>query len=188
MQEDDDDDLMTEAAKGSDLAFRRLVRRHGPRLRSHLRHLLRSDPIAEELASETLWRAWKKAPGWKRGEAKLTTWLYTVASNLAKDHWRQQARHATETSLPLEAEQDLLDRLEDPLTPEEIFSQKSRVQQVERFMAELPDRQRQALMLAVQEDCSTAEIAAIMTLSPGAVEQLLVRARRTLRDKIRRVQ
>lgn len=83
---------------------------------------------------------------------------------------------------------DLLDEIEatEP-GPEHTLAAQSHLAAVMRNVDELPDNQRKALMLSVQEEMSVAEIASVLRQSIGSVEQLIVRARRQLREKNRRL-
>lgn len=181
MRDEDDDRLMAAAGKGDERAFNRIVQRHGPPLHKFVARVLRSDADAEEIASETLWRAWKQAPKWRSGGAKLSTWLFTVANNLAVDKRRRSKKTALGGDDRLDALTDL------QANPEQALTAQNHLEAVMRFVDELPDNQKKALLLSVQEDMSVAEIASVLGHSVGAIEQLLVRARRQLREKNRRL-
>jgi RNA polymerase sigma-70 factor (ECF subfamily) len=128
-------------------------------------------------------RVWVKAPGWRPGAdipdetgsfrpARFSTWLYRVVVNLSIDRKRRPGHAplelAGETPDPAERADDLLARTE--LTA-----------RVAAAVSDLPERQRAALALCFYEGLSNREAAEILSLTPGAVESLLVRARRTLR-------
>lgn len=175
----DDDALMAAIGDGDERAFNRIVQRYGPPLHNYVHRYLRSEADAEEITSETLWRAWKQAPKWQPNRAKLSTWLFTVANNLATDHWRRTRKRAEDMA-------DLIPDLADNAPgPEQYATAQSQLNSVSRFIDELPVQQRQALTLSVHEEMSVAEISAVLGASIGATEQLLVRARRTLRERNR---
>lgn len=186
MQDDDEDKLMAAAGNGDERAFNRIVQRHGPSIHNFVARTLQSDADAEEIASETLWRAWKQAPKWRPGGAKLSTWLFTVANNLVVDKQRRRRNVPTE-NVPMGGD-DWLDGLADSRPgPEQALTAQSHLKAVMRFVDDLSENQRKVLLLSVQEEMSSTEIASVLGQSVGAVEQLLVRARRQLRDKNRRL-
>jgi RNA polymerase sigma-70 factor (ECF subfamily) len=117
-------------------------------------------------------RVWRHAPRWKTSGAKFTTWLYRVVVNLCIDRTRRIKPNAGEVP------EDLSDSAPGPAATLEIQQTSDRVR--EAVMA-LPDRQKEAMVLCFFEELSNAEAADILEVSVGALEQLLVRARRSLR-------
>ena len=122
-------------------------------------------------------RVWTKAPNWRKAEgdfpsARFTTWLYRVVVNLGIDRKRRPAMSA------LEAAGDPADPADSALRTLEKAQLSGRVAAA---VAALPERQRTALTLCFYEGLSNREAADILALSPGAIESLLVRARRSLR-------
>jgi RNA polymerase sigma-70 factor, ECF subfamily len=135
---------------------------------------------AEEIAQEAFLRVWTKAPNWRSAEgdfpaARFTTWLYRVVVNLGIDRKRRPAMNA------LEAAGDPVDPADSALRTLEKAQLSDRVAAA---VAALPERQRTALTLCFYEGLSNREAADILALSPGAVESLLVRARRSLREAL----
>jgi RNA polymerase sigma-70 factor (ECF subfamily) len=130
----------------------------------------------EEIAQEAFARVWSHAARWRPigggGNARFTTWLYRIVVNLAIDRKRRPSLAA-------------IDEVEEPIDEaDDGFAQIHRRQvsdAVAAAMARLPERQRVALALCFFEGMSNIEAGKIMSLSVGAVESLLVRARRTLR-------
>jgi len=172
-----DEDLMMRIGNGDCTAFGELVRRHLGRAVAVAQRVTGSRSDAEEIAQEAFLRVWTKAPTWQsaNGElrgARFTTWLYRVVFNLGIDRKRRPAMST------LEAAGDPTDPADSALHALE-KAQLSR--RVANAVAALPERQRAALTLCFYEGLSNREAADILALSPGAVESLLVRARRSLR-------
>lgn len=168
---------MVRIGNGDRVAFGILVRRHLDRVVGVAQRLTGSRGDAEEIAQETFMRVWQKAPHWRAAEgdfrgARFTTWLYRVVVNLGIDRRRRPTMSA-------------LDVGDDPADPAESALQAMERRQmstrVAAAVAALPERQRTALTLCFYEGLSNRDAAEIMTLTPGAIESLLVRARRTLR-------
>ena len=171
-----DETLMAAIAAGDQLAFARLVERHLARTVGLATRLMGSRADGEEIAQEAFARVWSHASRWRPmgggGNARFTTWLYRIVVNLAIDRKRRPALAA-------------IDEVEEPIDEaDDGFTQIHRRQvsdAVAAAMMRLPERQRVALALCFFEGLSNIEAGKIMSLSVGAVESLLVRARRTLR-------
>lgn len=180
-----DEDLMMRIGNGDRVAFGELVRRHLSKAVAVAQRVTGSRGDAEEIAQEAFLRVWTKAPTWRspkgrsaEGEfrgARFTTWLYRVVVNLGIDRKRRPAMSA------LEAAGDPADPADSALHAMEKAQLSARVAAA---VATLPERQRAALTLCFYEGLSNREAADILALTPGAVESLLVRARRSLRDAL----
>ena len=166
-----DDVLIARFAAGDRVAARVLTARHAPRVLALARRMLRDEAEAEDVAQEAMLRLWRGAEAWRPGEAKLSTWLHRVAANLCIDRIRKRGR---------------LSEAEAPETEDESPSALARMAEAERGAAlraaldDLPDRQRQAVLLRHFAELSNPEIAARMDLSVEAVESLVARGRRGL--------
>jgi RNA polymerase sigma-70 factor (ECF subfamily) len=172
-----DDLLMQRAGAGDGAAFGLLVERHAGRARAMALRLTGNAADADETLQEALLRAWRKAPTWRAndagaGTASFSTWLARVVVNLCIDRRRRPA------SLPLEVAGDPPDRAPDI---ERRIASRETSAAVAAAIDRLPDRQRAALLLCHFEAFSNAEAAAMLAVSIGALEGLLVRARRSLR-------
>jgi len=130
---------------------------------------------ADEIVQDTFWRAWKAAKKWQPGGAKVSTWLYRLAANRTIDYRRVEGRRRAD---PLGEDQDFED---ETANAERSLGDRQRLSSMQAAIAELPDRQRMAIILSAQQD-------EILGSSEGAVEQLMVRARKTLRDRYRRLE
>ena len=181
-QDPEDDTLLVSAGRGDQVAFNRLVQRHAPRLHAVARRYGCSEADADEIVQDTFWRVWKAAKKWQPGGAKVSTWLYRLAANRTIDYRRVEGRRRTDS---LSEDQDFED---ETANAERSLGDRERLSAMLAAIAKLPDRQRMAIILSAQQDKSNAEIAEILESSEGAVEQLMVRARKTLRDQYRRLE
>ncbi len=186
MQDELDDALMARAGRGDKSAFAVLVRRHLARATAIAQRILGNRSDAEEVVQEAFLRCWQKAPDWqpaespgsaaKAGErAQFATWLYRVLTNLCLDRRRRPQ------PVELEAAGEIADTRDDGFAQTERGEVGKRVAEA---MARLPDRQRAALALCYYEDLGNIEAAAALNISIGALESLLVRGRRALRDSL----
>jgi RNA polymerase sigma-70 factor, ECF subfamily len=175
MDEASDEDLMARIATGDEPAFRLLARRYAGRAVSLARRITGNDADAEEVVQEALLRVWTNAPRW-RPLAAFRTWFYRVVLNLCLSRRRRGAPF-----VPLAAAGD-------PPDPSADVAAAAERDETERRIAvaigDLPDRQRAAIVLTYHEGLSNAETAAILETSVSSVEALLVRAKRTLREKL----
>ena len=166
--------LLARYATGDRMAARVLVLRLSPRLLSYVYRMLRDRAEAEDVVQEALLRLWRMAPDWRTGEARVTTWLYRVATNLVTD--RQRARQRRR-----------LAALEDAPEPADAapgavaqLIEADRMAALEAALARLPERQRQAVILRHLEGLSNPEIAVILEIGVEAVESLTARGKRAL--------
>merc|ERR1711965_1104597 len=91
MSDCSDEDLLGAYAAGEPAAARALTVRLGPKAFGLAMRMLGDRAEAEDVAQEALLRLWRAAPGWRTGEAKVSTWLYRVVSNLCIDRiWRRR--------------------------------------------------------------------------------------------------
>ena len=170
-----DAELLGRYAAGDQASARILTFRHAPRVLALARRVLGDPTEAEDVTQETMLRMWKIAPDWQADQAALGTWLYRVANNLCIDRLRRRRRRsdAEVPDLPDDSP-GVLHRLEAG----------DRATALQAALADLPDRQRIAVVLRHFEDRSNPEIAAVLETSVEAVESLLARARRDLAARL----
>lgn len=166
--------LLARYAAGDRMAARALVLRLSPRLLSYVYRMLRDRAEAEDVVQEALLRLWRMAPEWRSGEARVTTWLYRVATNLVTDRLRARHRHRGTA----------LDDAPEPAdgAPGAVAQliEADRMAALEAALARLPERQRQAVILRHLEGLSNPEIATILEIGVEAVESLTARGKRAL--------
>lgn len=169
-----DEVLLARYAQGDRSAARVLVLRLSPRVLGYAARLLGDRAEAEDVAQEALVRLWKIAPDWRAGEAQVTTWLYRVVTNLVTDRHRARQRRA---ATALDEAPEVADA-----TPGAVAQmiEADRMAALDTALAQLPDRQRQAVVLRHIEGMTNPEIAAIMEIGVEAVESLTARGKRAL--------
>ena len=172
-----DDALLLERCAARDAtAFRSLMARHLASVVRTARRITASHSEAEDVAQETFLKLWNGADGVTVSSAGLGPWLRRVAANLAIDVLRKGKRLDVTDEVPeQEAPADQLDELEAA----------DRAGRVEEALARLPERQRIAIGLFHFEELSQREVADAMAISEDALESLLARARRRLRDLLK---
>ena len=178
---------MERLAGGQDAALNDLMARHARPVFQFLCRMLGNEDDANDLAQETFVRVYQHRTRFRPG-ARFTAWLYTIAANLARNHYRWLARHPT-VSLGAESEttgQSIGEALpsSDP-SPEGAAVAAERAAVVRAAVGKLPAELREVIILCEWEDVSAAEAAAILDTTPKAVENRLYRARKLLRDRLK---
>ncbi|MDF1740960.1 MAG: sigma-70 family RNA polymerase sigma factor [Verrucomicrobiales bacterium] len=173
-----DDRLASAAAAGDDEAFCKLVELHQERVFHFCFRWLRNSEDAREAAQDTFIRVYEAIPRYeKRG--KFTTWLYRIALNLCRDHFKSKAarqRRATQSF------GDVQEPSICPLArPDETAAKTDEHARMQEEIMALPDKLRAAVVLFALEGLSQSDCAAILKCSVRAVEGRLYRAREILR-------
>ncbi|HMQ58747.1 MAG TPA: sigma-70 family RNA polymerase sigma factor [Rhizobiaceae bacterium] len=171
-----DDDLMAQIAKGDERAYSLLVSRHLQRVRAVAYGFCANHADTDDIAQSVFWKVWTHAGSFEPGAAKFTTWLYRITTNACIDHGRRK-RLKSWIGLDVIAEW-----VADRSDPAREHAGRTELAETRKALDALPERQRLALMLSVEGEMANGEIGAALGLTTGAVEQLLVRARRSLRD------
>ena len=170
-------------------AFAELVELYNHRLITVLHHLLGRAEGAEDLAQEVFLRVYRVRKKY-RPRAKFSTWLFTIANNLALNALRtRQRKPVVALNLrdsgplgPRPAEQLVRDRADQPV---QHMQQQELAGIVQQAIDQLNERQRLAVILNKFEDMSYEDIAEVMGLSVKAVKSLLCRAREKLRETLK---
>ncbi len=174
-----DDALLALYAGGDRAAARALTVRLTPRVLSLAMRMLGDAAEAEDVAQEAMLRLWKIAPDWRAGEAKVSTWLYRVASNLCTDRLRRRRGIGLDEAFGPGVEPE-----DEQPRPEDRLQAADRATALQAALAELPERQRQAVVLRHLEGLSNPEIAAVMDIGVEAVESLIARGKRGLASRL----
>lgn len=170
---DPDLELVRLVAQGDGAACAELVDRHLGRITAFAARMLSERAEAEEVAQEVFLRVWKHAERWEPGRALFSTWLHKVALNLCYDRLRRQREVSLPEGVEPEGHED---------SPEKALRRKERAHRVSRAVASLPERQRAAISLCHYQELGNIEAAGIMNISVEALESLLGRGRRRLRE------
>lgn len=172
-----DEALFWRIGGGDPAATRILVDRKVRRLLGLASRLLGDRAEAEDVVQEIFLRPWRQAPNWRTGEATLDTWLYRVAFNLCTDRLRKR-RETHVAAVP--------DRVDPAPGPDHGIAEREQQRQVAEGLTDLPQRQREAIVLQYYEGLSNSDAASIMGINVEAFESLLARARRNLRKSFGR--
>lgn len=175
MTADPDGELVARAGQGDRAAAQLLVHRHLPKMLSLARRMLGNGAAAEDATQDAFLKLWIHAPRWRPGAARFETWLYRVTLNQCYDRLRKRK------TAGLEEAGLVADTAPDP----EAQSQASGIAgHVHTALATLPERQRAAILLCHFDGCGNIEAAEILGVSVEALESLLARGRRTLKEKL----
>ena len=174
--EDPDGDLVARIADGDHAAARALMARHLPRVLNLSRRMLGSRAEAEDVAQDVFLRVWTHAARWQPGAAKFETWLHRVAMNLCYDRLRRK-------------KPTNIDAIPEPIDPAPgpagtlFLAQLGAA--VDAALNALPERQKEAIVLCHHQGLSNIDAADVLGVSVEALESLLSRGRRTLKDKLK---
>jgi RNA polymerase sigma-70 factor (ECF subfamily) len=169
-------------------AFAQLVEHYQHRLVAVMHHLVGSADEAEDLAQEVFLRVYRARKKY-RPRSKFSTWLFTIANNLALNALRNRQRKP-QVSLPAQESGPLGPRPAEQIVPDRGSGPMQRLQKqelaalVRQALEGLNERQRMAVVLNKFEDMNYAEIAEVMGLTTKAVKSLLSRARMNLRTAL----
>lgn len=170
---------MLSYAGGDAGAFEQLYGRHRERLYRFLVAQLRDPALADELFQDTWQRVIAARGGW-RPEAAFATWLYRIARNLLADHWRAR-RHRPPS--PSDADERVA-RVSDDYTPELTLSEFEQRRSLALALEELPDDQREVLLLRLQQELTLEQIGEITGVGRETVKSRLRYAMDKLRARL----
>jgi RNA polymerase sigma-70 factor (ECF subfamily) len=174
-------ELIRRAQSGDEEAFGEIVREHYDRLFRRVVAITRNEHDARDICQEIWVTVWRRLKDY-RGEAKFSTWLYSVATRRALDHLRKRRRWFSRF-LPFLESEDTGAVIEpvspEPIAPEQLehAEQKARF---ERAIAALPPKHRAVIVLREIEGLSYEEIAETLGCRQGTVMSRLFTARRLL--------
>jgi len=174
-----DETLMLAYAAGDAGAFGQLYARHRTRLYRYLLRQLRDNALADEFFQDVWQRVVSARAGWTP-DAGFATWLYTIAHHRLGDHWRS-LKHRPAT--PGDADERLA-RVADPDTPERVLSDFERRRQLQLALDDLPEEQREVLLLRLEQELTLEEIAGITGVGRETVKSRLRYAMDKLRTRL----
>lgn len=173
----DDNELLALVQDGSHTAFAELVQRHTERYYRLAYRYLQNKETAEDVVQDAFLKLWEDPGKWQPDKnAKFTTWFYRIVVNLCLD-WQKRKR-------PLELNEDmpLIDERE---TAEQAMLRREEQRILEREIAALPERQRTALNLCFDAGASNQDAADVMRINLKALQSLLMRAKTTLKERMK---
>jgi len=166
--------------------FDEIVRLNQRRIYRVLLGIVRDSDLADTLTQECFLRAYRNRNRF-RGEAKVGTWLFRIAINLARDHLRnRRLAFWKKFSSSEEYDLDLAETVADErATPERHLLVQEQLRRVWQALEELSVRQREVFLLRFIEEMSIEEIAGTTRLKPGTVKAHLFRAMSTVRRRVK---
>jgi RNA polymerase sigma-70 factor (ECF subfamily) len=177
-------DLMLRVRDGDAASFETLLRRYRLPLVSYFRRMVRDQGLAEDLAQEVFLRVYRSRERYQP-EARFTTWLYRIATNLALNAIRDRKDEVTEAHGDEPDASPFLERFVDPQpTIEQRLMQADRERLIRQAVEILPENQRVAVILHKYQEVDYRRIAGILRVSESAVKSLLFRAYETLRVRL----
>lgn len=169
--------LLAAFAAGDRAAALTLTERLTPRVLAQAYRILGNRAEAEDVAQEAMLRLWRIAPDWDADRARVTTWLYRVVVNLCTDRLRKSGRGVALDAVaePEDGAASVAAQMQD----------RSRAGALRAALAQLPDRQAQAVALRHLEELGNPQIAEIMDTNVRTVESLIGRGKKGLVARLR---
>jgi RNA polymerase sigma-70 factor (ECF subfamily) len=182
--------LVDRFKNGDQSAFDEMVTRYWDRIYAMVNQLLRNQQDAEEVTQDAFIRAHRGLVNF-RGDSAFSTWLYQIATNLARNRywywWRRKRDKSVSFDAPISADNDttLAEIIPAELeTPEDATVTQELVSNIAAGMERLSAKHREILILRNIKNLSYEEIAAILSISVGTVKSRIARARESLRAKL----
>jgi RNA polymerase sigma-70 factor (ECF subfamily) len=180
---DQDLELMLRVRRGDTESFDLLLRRHRAPLVNYLSRMLRDCALAEDLAQEVFLRVYQARHRYQ-AEARFTTWLYRIATNLALNAIRDRRSSALRTEPTNQDDLGEAGIIDLHPTVEQQLMQSDRERLIRQAIEGLPENQRAAVILHKYQDVDYQQIAKILGVSVSAVKSLLFRAYESLRARL----
>lgn len=179
-----DEALMLAYGAGDAAAFEQLYARHRGRLYRYLLRQLRDNTLADEVFQDVWQRVISARMGWtnssESADAGFATWLYTIAHHRLGDHWRS-LKHRP--AAPADADERTA-LVADPDTPERVLSEFERRRQLQLALDDLPEEQREVLLLRLEQELTLEEIAEVTGVGRETVKSRLRYAMDKLRARL----
>jgi len=183
-----DAEIMLRVRAGDDAGFNFLIEKYRKPIINFMYRMVHNQAVAEELAQEVFLRVYRSRETY-RAEAKFTTWLYRIATNLGVNHARDTRHERAAQNVYLDQPDpetgttpDVADArpgAEDELVRDE------RMRAIRKHVMALPERQRTAVLMHKYQGLDYKEIGAVLRLSESATKSLLFRAYQTLRERLK---
>ena len=180
-----DAQLMLRVRDGDEESFRVLLDKHRNSLVHFVYRMVQDQPVSEELAQEVFLRIYKTRASYEP-TAKFTTWMFRIATHLALNWLRDEKNARSEARLDEDRGGDLPAREVPDRKPtvEQRMVYNARLQEIRDAIAQLPEKQRAAVLMHKYEEMEYSQIAAVLECSESAVKSLLFRAYETLRARL----
>ncbi len=179
---------MLRVAEGDEAAFNYLAQKYHRPMIHFLFRMVHNQAVAEELAQEVFLRVYRSRESY-RAEAKFTTWLYRIATNLAVNYARDTRHERAAQNVYLDAPDEETgttpDVADDEPTVEQKLMRDERMAAIRQHVMALPERQRMAVLMHKYQGMDYRQIGEVLKLSESATKSLLFRAYQTLRDRLK---
>lgn len=184
MAVDSDFDLMLRVRGGDAASFDELLRRYRSPLVKYFYRMVRDHALAEDLAQDAFLRVYKARHRY-RPDARFTTWLYRIATNLALNAIRDsKGQRRQDGNGSAEDGETSFEFVDPKASVEQQLIETDRGRMIREAIKGLPDNQRAAVILHKYQDVGYRQIAGILKVSESAVKSLLFRAYETLRERL----
>jgi RNA polymerase sigma-70 factor (ECF subfamily) len=170
---EDENELMRRIGRADAAAYRIMANRHLAPVTGFAERMMGNRTEAEDVAQDTFLKLWTEAVRWTP-RAKPSTWLYRIAHNLCIDRLRRRREDGA----------DALDRQSAGDRPSALLERKETAIKVAQALARLPERQCAAITLVHYHGMASSEAAEVLEVSIEALESLLSRGRRSLREQL----
>jgi RNA polymerase sigma-70 factor (ECF subfamily) len=184
----EDSDIMLALRAGDMAGFDYLIAKYRKPIIHFMYRMVHNQAVAEELAQEVFLRVYRSRETY-RAEARFSTWLYRIATNLGVNHARD-TRHERSASTVYLDEPDAdtgttPDVPDTHPTAEAGILRRERLNAIRQHVLALPERQRMAVLMHKYEGMDYRQIGDVLKLSESATKSLLFRAYQTLREKLK---
>jgi RNA polymerase sigma-70 factor, ECF subfamily len=183
-----DAEIMLRVAAGDEAGFGILVEKYRRQMVHYMFRMVHNQAIAEELAQEVFLRVYRARTSY-RAEAKFSTWLYRIATNLGVNHARdtrhERGAQAVYLDQPDPETGTTPDVADSTPSVEQDMLRDARLAAIRKHVMALPERQRTAVLMHKYQDLDYKQIGAVLKLSESATKSLLFRAYQTLRERLK---
>jgi RNA polymerase sigma-70 factor (ECF subfamily) len=184
----EDSAIMLELRAGNMSGFDYLIQKYRKPIVNFMYRMVRNQAVAEELAQEVFLRVYRSRETY-RAEARFSTWLYRIATNLGVNHARDTRHERTASTVYLDEVDSETgttpDVADDEPSAEASMLRRERLNAIRQHVLALPERQRMAVLMHKYEGMDYKQIGDVLKLSESATKSLLFRAYQTLREKLK---
>jgi len=184
----DDAAVMLELRTGNMASFDFLIQKYRKPIIHFMYRMVHNQAVAEELAQEVFLRVYRSRDTY-RAEARFSTWLYRIATNLGVNYARDTRHERTASTVYLDETDSETGTTPDvaDTTPgaEASLLRRERMNAIRQHVMALPERQRMAVLMHKYEGMDYKQIGEVLKLSESATKSLLFRAYQTLREKLK---
>ena len=183
-----DAEIMLRVSKGDDVGFNYLISKYQRQIVHFMFRMVHNQAVAEELAQEVFLRVYRSRETY-RAEARFSTWLYRIATNLGVNHARDTRHERAAQNVYLDAPDPETGTTPDvaDMTPsaEQDLLRDERLKAIRDIVLQLPERQRTAVLMHKYQGMDYKQVGEVLKLSESATKSLLFRAYQTLRESLK---